>query len=53
MAIQLGVPIWQHAGTVGLKKVYDRLCEFHAQHGDWWKPSPLLKQLAERGGSWS
>jgi 3-hydroxyacyl-CoA dehydrogenase len=42
-----------YADTVGLKKVYDRVCEFHAEHGDWWQPAPLLKQLAETGGTFA
>ncbi len=41
-----GGPMW-HADTVGLKKVYDRICELQQQHGDLWTPSPLLKRLAE------
>jgi 3-hydroxyacyl-CoA dehydrogenase len=47
-----GGPMW-YADTVGLKKVYDRVCEFHAEHGDWWQPAPLLKQLAETGGTFA
>lgn len=43
-----GGPMW-YANTVGVKKVYDRVCEFHDQHGELWEPSPLLKQLAEAG----
>jgi 3-hydroxyacyl-CoA dehydrogenase len=43
-----GGPMW-HADTVGLKRVYDRICEFHRQHGEIWRPAPLLKQLAEQG----
>jgi 3-hydroxyacyl-CoA dehydrogenase len=43
-----GGPMW-YADTVGLKKVYDRVCEFQMQHGDLWEPAPLLKQLAELG----
>jgi len=43
-----GGPMW-YADTVGLKKVYDRVCEFHQQHGENWRPAPLLKQLAEQG----
>jgi 3-hydroxyacyl-CoA dehydrogenase len=39
----------KYADTVGLKKVYDRVCEFEKQHGKLWKPSPLLKELAESG----
>ncbi len=43
-----GGPMW-YADTVGLKKVYDRICEFHKQHGELWEPAPLLKRLAEEG----
>jgi 3-hydroxyacyl-CoA dehydrogenase len=43
-----GGPMW-YAGTVGLKNVYDRICEFHKQHGEIWEPAPLLRQLAEQG----
>ncbi len=49
-----GFPMWRggpmfYADTVGLKNVYDRISEFHAQHGEHWEPAPLLKQLAEQG----
>ncbi len=43
-----GGPMW-YADTVGLKKVYDRITEFHARHGQLWEPAPLLKLLAEQG----
>jgi 3-hydroxyacyl-CoA dehydrogenase len=43
-----GGPMW-YADTVGLKKVYDRVSEFHRQHGALWEPAPLLKKLAEAG----
>jgi 3-hydroxyacyl-CoA dehydrogenase len=43
-----GGPMW-YADTVGLKKVYARICELHAQHGAWWEPAPLLKKFAEEG----
>jgi 3-hydroxyacyl-CoA dehydrogenase len=43
-----GGPMW-YADTVGLKRVYDRICEFQRQHGETWQPAPLLKQLAEQG----
>ncbi|HEY2546843.1 MAG TPA: 3-hydroxyacyl-CoA dehydrogenase NAD-binding domain-containing protein [Candidatus Acidoferrum sp.] len=43
-----GGPMW-HADTVGLKKVYERIEEFHKQHGELWEPAPLLKRLAEEG----
>jgi 3-hydroxyacyl-CoA dehydrogenase len=43
-----GGTMW-YADTVGLKKVYERISEFHRQHGEIWKPAPLLKRLAEQG----
>ena len=43
-----GGPMW-YADTVGLKKVYDRISQFHSQHGDQWEAAALLKQLAEQG----
>ena len=43
-----GGPMW-YADTVGLKRVYDRVAEFHQQHGELWQPAPLLKQFAEQG----
>ncbi|REK06740.1 MAG: 3-hydroxyacyl-CoA dehydrogenase [Planctomycetota bacterium] len=45
---QRGGPMW-YADTVGLKNVYERVCEFEKQHGSLWAPSPLLKELAESG----
>ncbi len=43
-----GGPMW-HADTVGLRTVYERIREFEGQHGYWWRPAPLLKQLAGEG----
>jgi len=43
-----GGPMW-YADTVGLKQVCDRVFEFHRQHGEIWRPAPLLKRLAEQG----
>jgi 3-hydroxyacyl-CoA dehydrogenase len=43
-----GGPMW-YADTVGLKKVYGRISEFHLQHGEIWQPAPLLARLAEQG----
>ena len=43
-----GGPMW-FADTVGLAKVYDRVCEFERQHGELWRPAPLLAQLAKQG----
>ena len=41
-----GGPMW-YADSVGLRRVYDRICEFERQHGELWTPAPLLKRLAE------
>jgi 3-hydroxyacyl-CoA dehydrogenase len=43
-----GGPMW-FADTVGLGNVYQRVMEFHRQHGPLWEPAPLLKHLAEQG----
>lgn len=42
-----GGPMW-YADTVGLKEVYDRISEFHQQHGELWTPAPLLKELVKK-----
>ncbi|MEO5922966.1 MAG: 3-hydroxyacyl-CoA dehydrogenase NAD-binding domain-containing protein [Bryobacteraceae bacterium] len=48
-----GGPMW-FGDTVGLKTVYDRICEFERQFGsDLWAPSPLLKRLAESGSTFA
>jgi 3-hydroxyacyl-CoA dehydrogenase len=47
-----GGPMW-YADTVGLKLVYERVCEFHGRFGELWEPAPLLKRLAESGGSFA
>jgi 3-hydroxyacyl-CoA dehydrogenase len=49
-----GFPAWRggpmfYADTVGLDKVYARVLEFERRHGEFWKPAPLLKRLAESG----
>lgn len=44
-----------YADIVGLDKVLQRVEEFHRQHGHWWRPAPLLKNLAADGstfGEW-
>lgn len=43
-----GGPMW-YADTVGVRKVYERICEFREKHGELWEPAPLLKHLAETG----
>jgi 3-hydroxyacyl-CoA dehydrogenase len=43
-----GGPMW-YADTVSVKRVYDRVAEFHRQFGELWEPAPLLRQLAAEG----
>ncbi|MGC1794779.1 MAG: 3-hydroxyacyl-CoA dehydrogenase family protein, partial [Candidatus Acidiferrales bacterium] len=45
---QRGGPMW-YADTVGLKQVHARISEFHRQHGELWRPAPLLERLAAAG----
>jgi 3-hydroxyacyl-CoA dehydrogenase len=47
-----GGPMW-YADAVGLKNVYARVLEFKRDYGDLWEPAPLLKRLAEEGGSFA
>ncbi len=42
-----------YADTVGLGRVLERVGGFHAQHGHWWRPAPLLKDLAQRGSTFA
>ncbi len=49
-----GFPAWRGgpmflADTLGLQAVHARVREFHAMHGEFWKPAPLLQKLAEVG----
>jgi 3-hydroxyacyl-CoA dehydrogenase len=43
-----GGPMW-HADTVGLGVVAARVERFHAEHGEWWTPAPLLRERAAAG----
>jgi 3-hydroxyacyl-CoA dehydrogenase len=48
-----GGPMW-FADTVGLKNIFERVCEFEGQFGsDLWAPAPLLKQLANAGSTFA
>ncbi len=47
-----GGPMW-YADTLGLRRVYERICELERQHGEWWRPAPLLRRLAESDGTFS
>ncbi len=42
-----------YADTVGLDRVLDRVKEFHQAHGHWWRPAPLLEDLAGQGSTFS
>jgi 3-hydroxyacyl-CoA dehydrogenase len=43
-----------YADTVGLKTVLARIGEFRRRHGDdLWSPAPLLRRLAETGGTFT
>ena len=41
-----GGPMW-YADTIGVENVYRRVCQFEQQHGPWWAPAALLKELAQ------
>jgi 3-hydroxyacyl-CoA dehydrogenase len=43
-----------YADSAGLKNVLARIEEFRNQHGDdLWSPAPLLRRLAESGGTFA
>jgi 3-hydroxyacyl-CoA dehydrogenase len=54
-----GFPAWRggpmfYADAVGLQTVLARIEEFRARHGeDLWSPAPLLRQLAQSGGTFA
>jgi 3-hydroxyacyl-CoA dehydrogenase len=39
-----------HGDLIGLKNVHQTVEKLHKVYGDWMKPSPLLKRLADEGG---
>jgi 3-hydroxyacyl-CoA dehydrogenase len=43
-----GGPMW-YADTIGLKKIYERIRDFHSRHGAFWTPAPLLERLVRQG----
>ncbi|MGD1067250.1 MAG: 3-hydroxyacyl-CoA dehydrogenase family protein, partial [Vulcanimicrobiaceae bacterium] len=55
-----GFPVWRGgplrwADSIGLRQVVDDMLAFQQQHGEVWKPAPLLVELADRGesfGTW-
>ncbi len=38
-----------YADRVGLRRIYDRVSEFHRQLGERWAPAPLLARLVQQG----
>ncbi len=53
-----GFPIYRggpmfYGETVGLKNVYDQICQYREVHGKLWEPAQLLKQRAEQGKGFS
>ena len=43
-----------YADQVGLKNVYDKICEFRERYGDdYWAPAPLLEKLAAEGSTFA
>ncbi|MFV2034787.1 MAG: 3-hydroxyacyl-CoA dehydrogenase, partial [Halocynthiibacter sp.] len=45
--------IMHYADQIGLVHVYARICRFRQEMGEQWRPSDLLKDLAEKGGSFA
>jgi 3-hydroxyacyl-CoA dehydrogenase len=45
---QVGGPMF-YADSVGLPKVLERVKQYRAQFGDYWKPAPLLEKLVAEG----
>jgi 3-hydroxyacyl-CoA dehydrogenase len=51
-----GFPAWRggpmfYADRVGLPGVLERVAAFHREHGERWRPAPLLERLAREGSS--
>jgi 3-hydroxyacyl-CoA dehydrogenase len=42
-----------YADSVGLDKVHEAVQRFHAAHGEFWTPAPLLERLARAGGTFN
>ena len=48
--VEHGGPMYL-ADRIGAASVFDDVKRFHAAHGHWWEPAPLLERLARTGGS--
>ncbi len=42
-----------YADELGVKHVYDRIVAFRDAFGPHWEPSPLLAEIAQRGGTFA
>ena len=47
-----GLMYWADT-TIGVKKIYETLCEFYEKHGGHWKPAKLIEDLANSGKSFA
>ncbi|MGP6188978.1 MAG: 3-hydroxyacyl-CoA dehydrogenase NAD-binding domain-containing protein [Vulcanimicrobiaceae bacterium] len=47
-----GGPMWW-ADTIGVKAIYDTILSYQARFGNQWQPAPLLKEVAEKGGTFA
>jgi 3-hydroxyacyl-CoA dehydrogenase len=45
-----GGPLF-YADTIGVKKIYEEILQFHKANGHYWKPAALLEKLAKSGGT--
>jgi 3-hydroxyacyl-CoA dehydrogenase len=46
-----GLLFW--ADQIGVKKIYETMCEWEQAYGERWKPANLIKELAEAGKSFA
>ena len=44
-----GLMFW--ADSIGARDIYNQIAAWHQRYGDRWRPSNLLREVAERGGS--
>jgi 3-hydroxyacyl-CoA dehydrogenase len=47
-----GLMYWADT-TIGVKKIYETLCEYYEKHGGHWKPAKLIEDLAKSGKSFA
>jgi 3-hydroxyacyl-CoA dehydrogenase len=47
-----GGPLWW-ADTVGVKAIYETILGYQARFGNQWQPAPLLKEVAEKNGTFA